>query len=75
MSSWIAPAAGVVFDGIAGSMPQRRRGEGGWGCRIGSDAVVRYREEYFSVPGVLLHVIAAALVPDRVQTSSAADCS
>ena len=33
----------------------------------GSDAVVRYREGYFSGPGARLDVVAAAFVPDRVQ--------
>ena len=33
----------------------------------GSDAVVRYREGYFSVPGARLDVVGAAFVPDRVQ--------
>jgi hypothetical protein len=33
----------------------------------GSDAVVRYRIGYFSVPGARLDVVGAAFVPDRVQ--------
>ena len=33
----------------------------------GSDAVVRYREGYFSGPDARLDVVAAAFVPDRVQ--------
>ena len=32
-----------------------------------SDAVVRYRERYFSVPGARLDVVGAVFVPDRVQ--------
>ena len=41
----------------------------------GSDVVVRTEKGYFSVPGALLDAVAAVLVPDRVQISSAADCS
>jgi len=56
------------FDRIAGSMPpvdvvRGRRGD----AVSGSDAVVRYREGYFSGPGARLDVVAAAFVPDRVQ--------
>ena len=65
MSSWLAPAAMSFLR--PDRWAERRRGEREAGDAVsGSDAVVCHRD--FSVPGALLDVVVAAvLVPDRVQ--------